>query len=313
MLEPVVGVLFLMGVILALLRIWDSRGALALILLGVMLQAGIWTIPWEAPQSLRSIGAIPAVVLLASLAIEHLWRLTTSAQIPGGRFVIGLSLVLFLVLGAKNSYQAYFVEGPKNQYVWAGHSTAEAYIGKLLREIEPTQDVITLGTAKMRNHATIKFVSGGRSIRQQYRNVESHFPLNVVPHKLIIVFTKKKKEADWIRSIYPTSRMTPYRGPVSRFPTLYTTYISPEDVNAAHGLRDDGKGRFWLKKSWATEDINRRIKFSLVGPGRLRIDGKLVLEGPGDSWVKLLPGPHPIQLRGGKNQDLSADYGIFTK
>ena len=39
-----------------------------------MLLPGVLTVPWETPQSLRSILVIPAVAALTALVVDMLWR-----------------------------------------------------------------------------------------------------------------------------------------------------------------------------------------------------------------------------------------------
>ena len=72
MLDPLSGVLFLLGLGLALRRWRDARNFVMLALFVGMLQAGILSTDWEAPQALRSIGVLPSVIYFMTLALVTL-------------------------------------------------------------------------------------------------------------------------------------------------------------------------------------------------------------------------------------------------
>ena len=95
MLDRITGALFILGFFFALVR-WR---VLALFTLPFwvlfMVLPGVFTVPWEAPQSLRSILVIPAVAALAALVIDLLWR--TWRDIPW-HLVRRIALPAILVL-----------------------------------------------------------------------------------------------------------------------------------------------------------------------------------------------------------------------
>ena len=72
MLDRVTGILFALGVLLALWRWRDHRYGLLLLWIAVTLLGGIFTLVREAPQAYRTLGVVPAVCLLAGRALVDL-------------------------------------------------------------------------------------------------------------------------------------------------------------------------------------------------------------------------------------------------
>ena len=84
MLDPISGVLFALGLGLALRRLKYPAefGFLAIFIVG--LSAGIFSVDYESPQAQRAVPAIPAVYFFAALAVEFIWRrFQQASQIDG--------------------------------------------------------------------------------------------------------------------------------------------------------------------------------------------------------------------------------------
>jgi hypothetical protein len=58
----------------------DPGHFLLLVWLAVILQGGIWSVDFEAPQAHRTFGLTPAVAMLAALPVGLLWRLAGSSE-----------------------------------------------------------------------------------------------------------------------------------------------------------------------------------------------------------------------------------------
>ena len=74
MVDPISGCLLVLGVALSLWRIRRPGSFLLLVWLFLMLAPGIFSLDFEAPQSYRAIGSLPAVYLLAVVPIHALWQ-----------------------------------------------------------------------------------------------------------------------------------------------------------------------------------------------------------------------------------------------
>ena len=99
MLDYVTGALFVLGFFFALTR-WRS-GAVFILPFWVffMTLPGILTLPWEAPQSLRSILVIPAVAALSAYVLERLWSAGRAAPWRSVRRFTTPVILAILALG----------------------------------------------------------------------------------------------------------------------------------------------------------------------------------------------------------------------
>jgi hypothetical protein len=77
LLDPFMGMLGVLGFSLALWRWRELPNLLMLMLFAAMLQGGIWSVNAEAPQGIRSIGVLPALVYFVVLALIVLARKAT--------------------------------------------------------------------------------------------------------------------------------------------------------------------------------------------------------------------------------------------
>ena len=82
MLDIFSGLLMLVGLAVAATRWRDVSFIVLPVWVLVMIMPGVLTIPWEGPQSLRSIAVIPAVIALIAIAIGFIWNLGWSARFP---------------------------------------------------------------------------------------------------------------------------------------------------------------------------------------------------------------------------------------
>ena len=74
MLAPIAGALLVLGLGICLSRFWRPRPLLLVIWFVGMISGGILTLSFEAPQSLRAIGTLPASYLLGTVPLALLWQ-----------------------------------------------------------------------------------------------------------------------------------------------------------------------------------------------------------------------------------------------
>ena len=130
MLDYVTGALFVLGFFFALTR-WRS-GAVFLLPFWVffMTLPGILTIPWEAPQSLRSILVIPAVAALSAYVLGRLWSAGQAAPWGAVRRFTTPAMVAILALIGYMNVDFYFDEQANDPRVFAAFSTDETLIAR---------------------------------------------------------------------------------------------------------------------------------------------------------------------------------------
>ncbi|MCA1553320.1 MAG: glycosyltransferase family 39 protein, partial [Chloroflexi bacterium] len=137
-LDPIMGALAVLGLALALWRWRDPTNLLMLSVFGVMLLGGILTVDFEAPQSLRAIGVMPAlvyfaVVPLAAVSHEFARVFTPKGQarrergsttlgpspLSPTRFPIALGGVVLLAAITWSNFDTFFNRQKNSFEVWA--------------------------------------------------------------------------------------------------------------------------------------------------------------------------------------------------
>lgn len=97
---------FWIGIVIAIHRLNKPQYGLTLLWIGVMLSATVFST--DAPNTLRSLGAAPAVYILSAIGLSILWaKLTSWMGWPTVKWLPGL-IVAFLGLGGLRTYHDYF-------------------------------------------------------------------------------------------------------------------------------------------------------------------------------------------------------------
>ena len=130
MLDYVTAALFVLGFFFALSR-WRS-GAVFLLPFWVffMTLPGILTLPWEAPQSLRSILVIPAVAALSAYVLDRLWGAGKAAPWRSVRRLTVPVVIAILAMIFYMNVDFYFDEQANDPRVFAAFSTDETLIAQ---------------------------------------------------------------------------------------------------------------------------------------------------------------------------------------
>jgi hypothetical protein len=134
LLDPVTGILFAVGVAVALLRWRRPVSQMALTWLGVGLLAGMLSShPSESPHAYRTGMVAPACFLLAAMGARSLWEWTREriprAALPG-RVSVAVSVVL--AFATADTVWGYFVRRPAQAASWG--ATVTGVEARMLRE-----------------------------------------------------------------------------------------------------------------------------------------------------------------------------------
>ena len=130
MLDRLTAALFVIGFFFALTQ-WRNIALFTLpFWVFFMVLPGVLTVPWEAPQSLRSILVIPAVAALAAIVVDQLWRTWRDVS---WRRVSRLALPAVLALIGVVAYanvDLYFGDQADDPRVYAAFSTDETLVAR---------------------------------------------------------------------------------------------------------------------------------------------------------------------------------------
>lgn len=136
MLDVVSGVLFVLGLEVDLGR-WRDAAL-------VMLLPGALTLPWEAPQSLRGLGSVPAAVMSITLALAVLWRIGRSSRLCPVRWGTPVLLSPLLAEIAYLNVDTYFGKQTAHPEVYSALFTDHTLIARdMVRQSGRGYDLMT--------------------------------------------------------------------------------------------------------------------------------------------------------------------------
>ncbi len=300
MLDFGMGVLFVLGLGLALGR-WRRVELAALpAWVLVMVAPGVITLPWEAPQSLRAIGVVPAVALCATLALGALWRAGRSAPWPWVRRALPALLLGALGAIAFANINTYFGAQARHPAVYSAFSTDET-----LR----TRDMLTQQGRGYTLLTSRQFLYGlttavlAPEVRYDVLRPPDRIPIDVSQvWKGAAVYIEPRESSFYrlLRAYYPEAESREVRPPGGGDVLYYSALISREQMESSLGLEArytfaDGTAREAIvhgtEAAWLLEDLGAGPPFDVTWKGTLHIvkpgEYLLRLEGPPSAEVWL--------------------------
>lgn len=281
MLDEVTGALVIGGAFLALLRWNGGAGAIFLTTALTGLLGGILSVDFEAPQSLRSIGAMPAVFLLGALALDTLCNALRSRGGTGR----ALSLVLGTVaLGAALvlNVQRYFLVQMENEDVFLEHSAPESLAGRRIAGAPASANLYA--SLFVHEHVVVRFLAPGVHTT---RLSSTALPLAEKGERDAILVLDEGSAflVDQAKSLYPHARVEEDRSPGGRT-LIRTLYVPKADLKAVSGLVEtrDAAGKLTRLSGILRVPRYGRYRFHVVeseadvnsGGTRLEVRGRAV-------------------------------------
>jgi DNA-binding beta-propeller fold protein YncE len=245
MLDPLLGVLFVLGFGLAVARTRHPANTFFIILFFAALVGGIFSVDFEAPQSLRSIAVIPAVIYFCALAVAVLGNEAESAlqSLPKFWLVAPLTVAAGYIFMA--NAHTYFVRQANDFASWNAFSAPETITGQKMAELGP--DYVYILSPFLANHPTTHFLAP-HITNQQYLQVPDALPIRDPSGRPVAIFIHPDEA--WIydraEKLYPAGHFEIIRGPSSLPqedgpPSVYFVNLQPGDLMAVRGL----ELRYW--------------------------------------------------------------------
>lgn len=236
MLDRITGALFLLSFFFALGR-WRSVALFTLpFWIFFMVLPGVLTVPWEAPQSLRSILVIPAVAALAALVIDLLWR--TWRDVPWHlvrRFALPAILALLGIVAYLN-VNFYFGDQANDPRVYAGFSTDETLMARSQVEQQrlgyslwvSRQFLFGLTSTLLANHPRVEVLKAPETL-----------PLDsTLVWRGAAAYFEPRERGFWevMKAYYPDAEFNIVTAPTGGDPMYYTGFVSREQLVDRQGL-----------------------------------------------------------------------------
>ena len=238
MLDPLMGALCVLGFGYALWRWRDPANLLMLLLFFIMLMGGVLSVDFEAPQALRSIGVIPALVYFAVLPLAAIGVVVT--RLPRMRFslpvpVYSPALLLMLLVITAYNFEIFFDQQENSPDVWAAHSTPETVAAYEMKRLASQYDLVV--TSAYAGNPVIRFLAPEVN---NYRvwTASDHMPLERTSARGIAIILDPVLSAgfDEARRLYPTAQFYALKSPQSDMPVFYEARIEPKDMDAVQGV-----------------------------------------------------------------------------
>jgi len=291
MLDFLSGVLLVLGTGIALIG-WRNVALASLpVWMLLMVLPGVMTLPWEAPQSLRSIGAIPAVIAAITVAVGTLWRVGRSA--PWTRVRKGTPVAVALMLGviAYENINTYFGEQARNPEVYAAFSTDETLMARDMVDAQRRR-YDPLGSRHFMFSLNTKLLAN--PLKMRVLRVPTGVPIDASEVSRGVSIYLEPREASVYRLLqayYPDSSFHEVRPPGGGDVLFHSASISREQLEAPHGLYAvyaTANGGFRsetqrnVEASWLSGSDRDGVSFRLAWTGSLHFTEsgtyRLVLE-----------------------------------
>ena len=280
MLDVISGALMLAGLVIAAFH-WRRAAFIALpVWLLVMVMPGVLTIPWEAPQSLRSITVIPAVIALITIAIDFVWKLGGSSHLRLVRVASAAAICAALIAIAYTNLNTYFNVQANHPEVYAAFSTDETLITDDMSE-QASRGYIPMVSRQFRHSLVAKLI--GQPFPRQTIAAPLNIPIDAQLVWLGAAIYLEPRETgfyDTLKAYYPSAEFREVRPPAGGDAMYYSAYISREELEAAQGLvarvtTEDGTVTEYVKTDtesvWQWEATGQDAPFDVEWTGTLHV------------------------------------------
>lgn len=234
MLDGVTGVLFVLGIALSLGRWRRPAYPTLLVWLGIMLAAGIFSVDFEAPQAYRTIGSIPAAILLAAVALVFVWDAFRRGFGLRLDKVFVVPVVILLAVVGYAGYDGFFNKQVKDFAVWAAWSSTESEIARKLQTFPANVDAYV--SQIYQGQPTIKFLAPQFQANRLF-SLPEDVPITRSIDKDVVYILEPSFAyvVPILQTIYPGGVFVEERDPYKNV-TFISGYVRKEDVAAVQGL-----------------------------------------------------------------------------
>ena len=236
MLDRVTGALFILGFFFALIR-WRTIALFTLpFWVILMVLPGVLTVPWESPQSLRSILVIPAVAALTALVIDMLWRTWKDVPWPLARRLALPAVLALLGIIAYLNVDLYFGDQANDPRVYAAFSTDETLMARSQIEQQrrgyslwvSRQFLFGMTSALLANHPRVEALKAPETLPLDsslvWRGTAAYF--------------EPRERGFWetMQTYYPDAEFHVVTPPMGGDPMYYTGFVSRAQLADRQGL-----------------------------------------------------------------------------
>jgi len=284
MLPPLLSGLSLLGLGTVVLRVDRWVTALVMLWLPLAFAPGVLSLPWEAPNTLRASGVLPAAYLLATAAIVALARTvvrgTTAKHVFLGVLAAALATTGWMQVSD------YFSSQQQRSDVWAVHSTPETIAAELTAAADDRTHVGSV--AFLRNGRQLPYLSPERDYDDVFAS-DAQLPLYVPAGKDALLFATRESFDIGAQAerLYPNAEVQ--RDFDGLTADLFVIRIPSTDLAASHGWTEVEDGQHLAA---LTIEQTGNYQFRTATGGDLVVDGQLLRPCDAVTAVPLAAGLH---------------------
>jgi DNA-binding beta-propeller fold protein YncE/4-amino-4-deoxy-L-arabinose transferase-like glycosyltransferase len=287
MLDPFSGLVALLGLAWLIIHFFEWRAWLVFGWGAVAMSGGIFTLPFEAPQAIRTFAVTPLIALLAALGLLLIAdRLAVRASAWA---MTGLAGVIALGIGLLN-VNTFFARQMQDPAVWESFST---------RETIPVRTAPQGGyEAILASQTLAPSVQAGLlppPVRDTIRafDASTDLPYRGAGPALIVLETEHDAAlVDQVMRMYPTARRVPILAPGAARPLVEEVILDRDVLAARRGMAAVGDG------AWrALLAVDPPGMYRLAAPAglQLSVDGSAPAN---QAQFDLWRGNHVLDVRG---------------
>ena len=235
MLDFASGVFLIMGLSVCLANYKDIRFKFLLIWLFVMLLPGILDISGDTPNSMKTIGVIPPIIIIITLGIHTFWIFSSIVPWKFIRrkinYLFGL-VVIFIIFS--NMY-SYFYRYANNDDVYSAFSTDHTLIAQdIINKRKDGFDII--GSRHFYGSLTLNVLTNDEEFQVIFPD-ELPISPNLIKHGIVIYLEPRDKGVyDLLKLYYPTGQYSRITSPNGKNLLYYQVVLNKEDLNLPSGL-----------------------------------------------------------------------------
>ena len=315
-LDAISAALFALGAGYSLYRWRTSPYFLLVAWFVITMLAGVLSLWWEAPQAVRTIAAIPAVYGLAAVPLALAWQsFHDKGKAPA--VLATLAIGMLLLAAFYLNYDRYFNQQHQNPEVFHAFSTPDTAIARYVQAVGEERYRFYLQNQFTPVYRFLTYdPGGGVDLREDFFRAVDHLPVREAVERDVMYVLEPWRVALPLESFlryYPLGAYEEIQDPFGET-IFYSFSVRKEDVSAIQGLvgryyvGGDSMGEPQLTRrdatvafDWHGENPLGREPFSVAwegtifipqsdtyaigtrsaGPSQIRIDGKLIVDNPG--------------------------------
>lgn len=323
MLDFLSGALLILGAAIAFAR-WRNASMIVMpfwILL--MLLPGVITLPWEAPQSLRVITVIPAVVALIAVAVSSIWVAGREAPWPRIRKYTPAFVAVLLAVIAFANVNTYFGRQARDPRVFASFSTDETLMAPDM-QLQQRRGYSLMVSRQFLYGLTASLLADN----PRFETIAAPHDIPLDPGQAwrgAAIYLEPREAGFFhlLRAYYPDAEFREVRPPSGGDVLYYSAVISRDLLQRDKGLIErrtfaDGSieesTKLGAASVWALDAAEIQVPFDVEWDGTLHIiqagEYSLVLDGDTDAQVFL--DDRPILSSGSPAVTINAAVGLHT-